>query len=147
MCPGGHFSKDPVTYWAQKAILETMICFCEKLLFWYFSDEKKSKINNCQVSKLETRSYWRYKGIHVTQKVSRRSRNRPLECNSYMKNDPRQDHYFSLEWFSQTWRLSILSALSFCIWIIFCRNSFSFSQCSALSSVILSYERTTVRSI
>ena len=38
----------------------------------------KEMQNNCQVSKLETCSYWRCKGISVTQKVSGRSRNGPL---------------------------------------------------------------------
>ena len=38
----------------------------------------KERQNNCQVSKLETCSYWRYKGIFVTRKVSGRSRNGPL---------------------------------------------------------------------
>ena len=38
----------------------------------------KEMQNNCQVSKLETCSYWRCKGISVTQKVSGRWRNGPL---------------------------------------------------------------------
>jgi len=34
-----------------------------------------------------------------------------------------------------TWRFSMRSAWSFCIWLIFCLSSFSFSHASALSSV------------
>ena len=73
---GGRFSKDPVTYRARKAILETMIRLPWKaaLLICFRHKERQ---NNCQVSKLETCSYWRYKGIFVTRKVSGRSRNGP----------------------------------------------------------------------
>ena len=75
--PGGRFSKDPVTYRARKAILETMIRLPWKaaLLICFRYKERQ---NNCQVSKLETCSYWRYKGIYLTRKVSGRSRNGPL---------------------------------------------------------------------
>ena len=74
---GGRFSKDPVTYRARKAILETMIRLPSKatLLICFRYKERQ---NNCQVSKLETCSYWRYKGIYLTRKVSGRSRNGPL---------------------------------------------------------------------
>ena len=71
---GGRFSKDSVSYQARKAILETTIRLPRKasllLCFRY-----KERQNNCQVSKLETCPYWRYKGIYVTRKVSGRSRN------------------------------------------------------------------------
>ena len=65
--PGGRFSKDPVTYRARKAILETMIRLPWKaaLLICFRYKERQ---NNGQVSKLETCSYWRYKGISVTRK-------------------------------------------------------------------------------
>ena len=65
--PGGRFSKDPVTYRARKALLETMIRLPWKaaLLVCFIYKERQ---NNCQVSKLETCSHWRYKGICVTRK-------------------------------------------------------------------------------
>ena len=47
---------DPV---AEKAAL--LICF-----------RYKGRQNNCQLSKLKTCSYWRYKEIYITRKVSRR---------------------------------------------------------------------------
>ena len=75
--PGGRFSKDPVTYRARKAILETMIRLPWKaaLLICFRYKERQ---NNCQVSKHETCSYWRYNEIFVTRKVSGLSRNGPL---------------------------------------------------------------------
>ena len=74
--PGGRFSKYPGTYRARKAILGIMIRLPWKaaLLICFRYNERE---NNCQVSKLETCSYWRYKGIYVTRKVSGRSRNGP----------------------------------------------------------------------
>ena len=80
--PGGRFSEDPVTYRARKAILETMIHLPWKaaLLIFFRCKEKQ---NNCQVSKLETGSYWRYKGIYVTRKVSGRPRNGPLYLSKH----------------------------------------------------------------
>ena len=42
----------------------------------------KERQNKCQVSKLEMCSYWRYKRIYVTQKVSERSRNEALVIKS-----------------------------------------------------------------
>lgn len=71
------FSKDPATYRARKAILETMIRWPWKpallLCFRY-----KGRQTNCQVSKIGTWSYWRCKGIYATPKVLGHSRNRPL---------------------------------------------------------------------
>ena len=54
--PGGRFSKDPVTYRARKAILETIIHLPVKaaLLICFRYKERQ---NNCHVSKLETCSY------------------------------------------------------------------------------------------
>ena len=53
---GGRFSKNPVTYRARKAILETMIRLPWKaaLLICFRNKERQ---NNCQVSKIETCSY------------------------------------------------------------------------------------------
>ena len=73
---GGRFSKDPVTSRARKAILETMIRLPWKAALWIFFSYKERQ-NNCQVSKLETCSYWRYKRIYITRKVSGRSRKGP----------------------------------------------------------------------
>ena len=72
--PGGRFSKDPVTCRARKAILETMVRLPWKaaLLVCFRYKERQNK---WQVSMFETSSYWRYKGIYVTRKVSGRSRN------------------------------------------------------------------------
>ena len=74
--PGSRFLKDPVTYRARKAILETMIRLPWKAALLVCFRYKKRQ-NNCQVSKLETCYYWRYKGIFVTRKVSERSRHGP----------------------------------------------------------------------
>ena len=76
--PGDRFSKDLVTYRARKAIFETMIRLPWKAALLTCFRYKEMQ-NNCQVSKLETCSYWRcnYKGISVTRKVSGRSRNGP----------------------------------------------------------------------
>ena len=61
------FSKDPATYRARKAILETMIRWPWKpaLLLCLRYKERQT---NCQVSKIGTWSYWRCKGIYDTQK-------------------------------------------------------------------------------
>ena len=76
----GPFSKDPVTYRARKAILATLIRLSWKVALLMCS-RYKERLNNCQVSKLKTRSYWKYKGIYVTRKVLRRSRNASLVTN------------------------------------------------------------------
>ena len=74
--PGGPFSKDLVTYTAWKATLEIMIhLLWESAILICF--RYKERQNNCQVSKLETCSYWRYKGIFVTCKILRCLRNGP----------------------------------------------------------------------
>ena len=74
----GRFSKDLVTYRARKAIFETMIRLPWKAALLTCFRYKEMQ-NNCQVSKLETCSYWRCKGISITRKVSGRSRNGPLK--------------------------------------------------------------------
>ena len=73
---GGRFSKDPVTYRTRKVILKTMIRLPWKpaLLICF---RWKNRPNNCKVSKHETCSYWSYKEIFVTRKVSGLSRNGP----------------------------------------------------------------------
>ena len=76
----GPFSKDPVTYRARKAILATMIRLSWQAALLMCSRYKERQ-NNCQVSKLKTRSYWKYKGIYVTRKVLRGSRNVSLVVN------------------------------------------------------------------
>ena len=65
----GPFLGRPGNLSARKAILETMIRLLGKatLLICVRCKERES---NCQVSKLETCSYRRYKGIYVTRKVS-----------------------------------------------------------------------------
>ena len=65
----GPFLGRPGNSSARKAILETMIRLRGKaaLLICVRCKERES---NCQVSKLETCSYRRYKGIFVTRKVS-----------------------------------------------------------------------------
>ena len=74
--PGGPFSKDLVTYPAWKATLVTMIhLLWESALLICF--RYKERQNNCQVSKLETCSHWRYKGIYVTSKILSCLRNGP----------------------------------------------------------------------
>ena len=73
---GARFSKVPVTYGALKAILEVMIHLMWKAVL-LICFRWKERQNNCQVSNLETSSYWTYKGICVTQKVSGRSRTGP----------------------------------------------------------------------
>ena len=72
--PGMRFSKDPKTSQARKAALETMIPLPWKaaLLICFRYREMQ---NNCQVSKLETCSYLKCKGIYATQNVLGRSRN------------------------------------------------------------------------
>ena len=72
----GRFFKNPITYQARKAILKAMTCLPWKAALLIFLRCKEGR-NNCQVSKLETCSYWRYKGIYVMRKVSGRSRNGP----------------------------------------------------------------------
>ena len=92
----GRFSKDPVTYRARKAILESMIRLPWKAgLFICF--RYKERQNNCQVSKLETYSYWRYKGIYLTRKVSGRSRNGPLDSSDLSDG---QEH-LGLGWYAK----------------------------------------------
>ena len=76
LTPGGRFSKDPVTYRARKAILETMIRLPWKAALLICFRYKEMQ-NTLQVSKLEICTYWRSKGIYVTRKVSGRSRNGP----------------------------------------------------------------------
>ena len=82
--PWGPFLERPGNLSARKAILETMI-----RLPWRAALLKcfryKERQNNCQVSKLETCSYWRYKGIYLTWKVSGRSRNRLLDRKSFQQ--------------------------------------------------------------
>ena len=79
---GGCFSKDPVTYRARKAILETMIRLPWKaaLLIRFRYKERQNK---CQVSKLEPCSYWRYKGFMWPEKFRdvRETGPRPLHCS------------------------------------------------------------------
>ena len=72
----GRFSKDPITYRARKAILKAMTRLPRKaaLLICLRCEERRK---HCQVSKLETCSYWRYKGIYIIRKVSGCSRNGP----------------------------------------------------------------------
>ena len=68
VCGSGYrFSKDPLTYGPRKAILEAMIRLPWKaaLLVCFIYKERQ---NNCQISKLETCSYWRYKGTYAPEK-------------------------------------------------------------------------------
>ena len=72
--PGDRFSKDPVTYRARNTILESVISLPWKpalLIFQIWG--------NCQASKVEACSSWRYKGINGSRKVSGRSRNGPMD--------------------------------------------------------------------
>ena len=75
--PGGRFTKHPVTYRARKVILETMIRLSWKAALLICLRWKKEQ-NSCQFSKHETCSYWRYKEIFGTRKVSGLSSNGPL---------------------------------------------------------------------
>ena len=74
--PRGRFSKDLVTYRARKTIFETTFRLPWKAALLTCFRYKEMQ-NNTQVSKLETCSYWRCKGICVTRKVSGLSINGP----------------------------------------------------------------------
>ena len=78
--PGGRFSKVPKTFRARKAIRKTPTCLSCNAGIFICCKGNKNKCN-CEVSCLETPSFWRYKeNCHPkwARKVSGLSRNRPL---------------------------------------------------------------------
>ena len=64
--PGGRFSKVPKTFRARKAFRKTPTCLsCNAGLFICCKGNKNK--SNCEVSCLETPSFWRYKENYVTR--------------------------------------------------------------------------------
>ena len=78
---GGRFSKVPKTFRARKAIRKTPTCLsCNAGLFICCKGNKNK--SNCEVSCLETPSFWRYKENYVT-------RNGPEKFRTFRETGPR----------------------------------------------------------
>ena len=79
--PGGRFSKVPKTFRARKAIRKTPTCLsCNAGIFICCKGNKNK--SNCEVSCLETPSFWRYKENYVT-------RNGPEKFRDFRETGPR----------------------------------------------------------
>ena len=81
MGSGARFSKVPRTFRARKAIRKTTTCLFCKASFLICCKGNRNK-NNCEVSCLETPSFWRYKENYVT-------RNTPEKFRDLRETGPR----------------------------------------------------------